>query len=121
MIAMPAFSQERLLAQYIADIGPEDHLNSEGEKLDSFAALLAQDRANYHRFSIRHGDDEGDPIFFSRQMRDQISPEIVQVPSIYKQYVENVLASDGSNGTYLVVYVFGSPNRISRITIDVPG
>ena len=120
--ASPAIADDRLLAQYVANLGPEDYVNSGGKRLTSFAALLAQDRANFHRFGIRHENDGDDPVFSSRAMRAQINPGTVQIPDHYRQYVANVMASDGRDGgTYMVVYVFGSGDRITRISIDVPG
>ena len=109
------------MAEYVADIGPEDHYNSSGTRLTSFAALIAQDRANYHRFGIRHKNDGNDPIFSSREMRAQIGPGVLRIEGYYQQYVANVVASDGYGGTYLVVQVYGNGNRITRISIVVPG
>lgn len=121
LLTAPATAQERLLAEYVADLGPEDHYTSSGQRLTSFAGLLAQDRANYHRFGIRHKSDGADPIFSSREMRAQIGPSVVQIQSYYKPYIKNVVASNGSGGTYVVVSVFGNGNKITRITIVVPG
>lgn len=120
-VTVQANAQDRVLARYIADIGVEDHYNSSGTRLTTFAALLAQDRANYHRFGIRHTHDGDDPVFSQRAMRAQITANIVQVPDYYDHYVQNVVASDGSGGTYMVVIVYGNGRTISRMTIDVPG
>lgn len=114
-----AAAQEVLLAEYVADIGPEDHYNSSGTRLGTFGALLAQDRANFHRFGIRHPNDGWDPIFDSRAMRAQISDSVLRVPDYDAPYVRNVL--DTPAGTYMVVYVYGVGERITRITIEVPG
>ncbi|MCY4335525.1 MAG: hypothetical protein OXC60_12760 [Litoreibacter sp.] len=120
-LTTPSLAQERLLAQYVADIGPEDHYNSSGTRLTSFAALIAQDRANYHRFGIRHDDDGADPIFSDRAMRAQIGPGVMDIEDYYDQYVRNILASNGAGGTYFIVNVYGQAGRISRISITVPG
>lgn len=120
-LASSAAAQERLLTTYIASIGPEDHYNSSGKRLTSFAALIAQDRANFHRFGIRHEHDGFDPVFAQRSMRAQIGPAILKVESYYKEYIDRVVASDGVGGTYMIVYVYGLGNRITRISIDVPG
>ena len=109
------------MAQYVADLGPEDHYNSSGTRLTSFAALIAQDRANYHRFGVRHKHDGNDPIFASREMRAQISPAVLYIEDYFQQYVANVMASNGVGGTYMVVQVYGYGNRITRISIVVPG
>lgn len=112
---------EQLLASYVADLGPEDHYNSSGQRLTSFAALLAQDRANYHRFGIRHASDGNDPIFANRAMRAQIGPGVLRIESYYNQYVQNILNTQSPIGTYMVVEVYGSGNTITRISIVVPG
>ncbi len=121
LLAAPVWAQERLLAEYVADIGPEDHYNSSGTRLTSFAALIAQDRANYHRFGIRHRSDGNDPIFASREMRAQIGPGVLRIEDYYRQYVASIVASNGQGGTYMIVQVFGTGNRITRISIVVPG
>ena len=115
-----AQAQERLMAKYIADIGPQDHFNSSGALLTTFAALLAQDRANYHRFGIRHPNDGSDPIFGSRAMRAQINGATVQIPSYYTPYTSHMV-NNRPGASYMVVYVFGNGATISRITIEVPG
>ena len=121
LLPVTALAQERLLAEYIADIGPEDHFNSSGARLTSFAALIAQDRANYHRFGIRHANEGWDSIFGDRAMRAQIGPALMSIEPFYQQYVANVIASGGQGGTYMVVQVYGFADRLTRISIIVPG
>ncbi|XDA98040.1 hypothetical protein AB1M95_18390 [Sulfitobacter sp. LCG007] len=60
------------IAYYLAYIGPEDMYNSSGARVDSLGGVLQQDRANFHRFGVRHAQDQGDPIFASREWRAQI-------------------------------------------------
>lgn len=59
----PAMAQGRVLAEYVARIGPQDHVTSQGVRLDTAAAVLRQDRANYHRFDMADPEDEGDDVF----------------------------------------------------------
>ncbi|SEN34730.1 hypothetical protein [Palleronia pelagia] len=120
-LSFQAQAQDRLLARYVADLGPEDRYTSTGARHMSFAGLIAQDRANYHRFGIRHGNDEGDPIFSDRAMRAQIGAQTVQIPDYYAQYVRNILTDESISGTYTVISVFGQGDTISRITFEVPG
>lgn len=61
-----------LIADYFVELGPQDFYNSKGARLTDTAAIFAQDRANVHRFGIRHGGDSLDPVFGSREMRAQI-------------------------------------------------
>lgn len=61
-ISAPAQAQE-LLATYTAYLSRNDHHNSYGERLRSVAAIIRQDRANYHRFNVRDPEDKWDPFF----------------------------------------------------------
>lgn len=116
-MAAPLWAQKRLMAEYVADIDPEDYYNSCGTRLTSFAALIAQVRANYHRIGTQHRVEGNDPIFASREMRARIIPALFRIESPYQQYV----ASSGQGGNYLVVQVYGYGNRITRTSIVVPG
>lgn len=118
-LPLPATAQEQLLAQYVADLGPEDHFNSSGTRLTTFGALLAQDRANYHRFGIRHRNDGADPIFSDRGMRAQIAAKF-QMQGYQMEYTQLILRNRPP-GTYIVVSVWGNGRTISRVTFVVPG
>lgn len=61
-IAGPAQAQQ-LLDTYIAQISERDHFNSKGVRLWSAAAIIRQDRANFHRFGIRDPADQPDTFF----------------------------------------------------------
>ena len=63
-----AFAQE-LLDSYIARIGPNDHFNSRGVRLKSAAAIIRQDRANFHKFGKADAEDEYDSYFGSKANR----------------------------------------------------
>jgi len=54
---------------YYARLGYQDHYNSHGVRLHSVAAILRQDRANYHKFYWRDPDDTGDTFFRSKYNR----------------------------------------------------
>lgn len=76
-LAAPAAAQDwDQLAYYIAVIGPEDMRNSSGQPVTSLGGVLQQDRANFHRFGIRHSGDETDPLFSNRDLRARI-PQMV--------------------------------------------
>jgi hypothetical protein len=61
----PTLAQSEPLETYYAELGRWDHFNSNGERLRSAAAIIRQDRANYHKFHRRDVGDTGDS-FFSR-------------------------------------------------------
>lgn len=54
---------------YVAKLGVQDHFNSRGKRLKSAAAIIRQDRANYHKFGKRDAIDEGDSFFNNKKNR----------------------------------------------------
>ncbi len=54
---------------YVARIGPQDHFNSNGVRLDNAAAIIRQDRANLYRFGRGDPEDETDTFFRSQANR----------------------------------------------------
>lgn len=61
-LATPAHAQQ-LVESYSARLSSADHFNSNGERLTSPAAIIRQDRANFHKFGIRDPEDESDSYF----------------------------------------------------------
>lgn len=61
-ITAPASAQQ-LKESYKAQLSEKDHFNSNGERLRSAAAIIRQDRANFHRFGIRDPADQSDVFF----------------------------------------------------------
>jgi hypothetical protein len=62
-LAAPAFAQSDPVESYCATLGEDDHFASDGYPLDNAAAIIRQDRANFHQFGIRDPSDENDSIF----------------------------------------------------------
>ena len=62
-LAIPASAQHGPLGHYNARLGPADHFNSAGVRLRSVAAILRQDRANFHRFGRADRGDQSDGFF----------------------------------------------------------
>ena len=60
--ATPAAAAE-LIGSYNAFLSHADHYNSQGERLTSAAAIIRQDRANFHKFGIQDDQDESDNYF----------------------------------------------------------
>lgn len=66
----PTLAQaQQIIASYVARLSATDHFNSNGERLTSAAAIIRQDRANFHRFGIRDPEDEDDPFFANQDNR----------------------------------------------------
>jgi hypothetical protein len=49
-----------------------DHFSSKGQRLTSAAAIIRQDRANFHRFGINDPEDEGDTFFADERNREAL-------------------------------------------------
>src|SRR3984885_5074198 len=61
---MPTLAQaQQLIGSYVALLSEADHFNSNGQRLTSAAAIIRQDRANFHRFGIRDPEDQDDTFF----------------------------------------------------------
>ena len=54
---------------YMARISENDKYNSRGMRLNSVAAIIRQDRANYHKFYRRDRGDSSDNFFSSKRNR----------------------------------------------------
>jgi hypothetical protein len=75
---------------YHAEIVSADMVNSNGDQLDDLAAILQQDRANYHRFNIRQAGDETDPFFDDFQTRTRM--QTIYTPGPRDPEIESLLA-----------------------------
>jgi hypothetical protein len=62
--ATPASAAD-LIGSYNAFLSRADHRNSNGERLTSAAAIIRQDRANFHKFGVQDDQDESDNYFDS--------------------------------------------------------
>jgi hypothetical protein len=72
-LLLPAhgFSDE-IIEGYIARLSARDHFSSKGERLQSAAAIIRQDRANYYVYNLRDEEDEPDEFFASKANRERL-------------------------------------------------
>ena len=54
---------DELIESYNAFLSRADHYNSYGTRLTSAAAIIRQDRANFHKFGVQDPGDENDNYF----------------------------------------------------------
>jgi len=111
-----AVSAQALIGSYVAQIGREDLYNSNGQRLGEVWQIIRQDRANYHRFGIRHRGDEWDPFFADANNRATLE-QLVQ-RSNPDPYTRRMIL--GGNVT-VFVEMFGHGNRITAVRVQVPG
>ena len=68
---LPALSRaDELIESYTAVLSERDHFNSSGERLKEAAAIIRQDRANFHKFGKRDASDEPDKFFATARNRE---------------------------------------------------
>lgn len=61
-----------LIDSYVAQISKADKYNSRGQRLQSVAAILRQDRANFHLGRNRDALDQSDSFFHSYSNRNAL-------------------------------------------------
>lgn len=112
-LAGPVAAQQQLGAYY-AQIGREDMFNSSGVRLGDLGAILQQDRANYHRFGIRHAGDDSDPFFADRAARSQIPQLYARGPR--EALIERIVMQGNTLG--ILVVVCGRGGRPDYLVIN---
>ena len=100
-----AYACGEFLDSYIAKLGSADHFNSSGARLTSVAAVLRQDRANFHRFGLRDAGDETDAYFHNKGNRAKME-RLINRGSVTSAARRRIL-----NGTpWVEVTICGAPD-----------
>ncbi|MEL6521427.1 MAG: hypothetical protein AAFQ66_10715 [Pseudomonadota bacterium] len=99
-----AAQAQQFMGEYFTLIGPEDFYNSSGARLTDIADIVQQDRANFHRFGIRHQFDQTDPFFGSRELRARIPSLYYSGPGTAAYIVAGLRAG---NTHFIHVRIFG--------------
>lgn len=71
---------EELVVEYQARLSAFDHYSSSDQKLGSVAAIIRQDRANYHKYKVRDEDDQGESFFSSPGNRELLEKWVNEIP-----------------------------------------
>jgi DnaJ-domain-containing protein 1 len=102
-VSAPASAQQ-LKESYKALLSEKDHFNSNGERLRSAAAIIRQDRANFHRFGIRDSADQDDVFFEDVNNRAELEA-LIERGSSEPRAINRIV-----NGTPMVrVDIFSGP------------
>lgn len=67
--SMPSVIADTLRETYVAKLSSRDHFNSKGKRLTNAAAIIRQDRANYHKYGKRDAGDQSDKFFANANNR----------------------------------------------------
>ena len=117
----PGFAQ-RLLESYVARLSERDHFNSNGQRLTTAAAIIRQDRANYHRFGIRDAEDEDDK-FFADEGNRAILERLLEHGRAESGVISGIVngnplvrveVSQGNDGPFIVVTLIGSSASVQE-------
>jgi hypothetical protein len=101
LMLLPAMSRaEELIETYTAVLSERDHYNSSGERLKEAAAIIRQDRANFHKFGKRDKGDESDTFFANVRNRE---------------ILEKFLNRGRSTASALNAIIHGTPVVVVRI------
>lgn len=111
-LAWPAGAQV-VIERYEAVISAQDRMNSSGQPLSDLGAILAQDRANVHRFGIRQPGDGFDRVFTDRGARAEM-PALVARGRVAPDAAAAILS--GAEAA-VVVEVLGDGGRPSRVHV----
>ncbi len=99
---------------YMAWIGPQDLVNSRGQRLNSAAQVIRQDRANFHHFGRRDPGDEWEPFFATPENRDWLERALTgRIPGWMAQEILR-------GGVFVEVTVWGRGGRAQAVTVDIP-
>ena len=60
------------IESYTARLSARDHFNSNGERLQSAAAIIRQDRANFYVYGLRDSEDQPDSYFSNKGNRARL-------------------------------------------------
>ncbi len=109
--AVPATAQN-WLGSYTAYIGPQDLVNSNGQRLWEPWQIIRQDRANFHRFNRRDVGDHGDPWCVDADARAALEQAVMNYPLDPASRQAIVQGS-----VWVQVDVYGWGNQIQRVAV----
>ena len=69
---------EVIVTSYKAHLSAQDHLSSSGSRLSNPAAIIRQDRANFHKFGLRDAQDQSDDFFANASNREALEQMLVR-------------------------------------------
>ncbi len=105
---------EQLLVSYDAHLSTRDHFSSKGVPLYNVAAILRQDRANYHKFGKRDAGDDWDRFFASKSNRAKME-RLVRRGAI-PRYLRNRIIN---NTPHVTVKIYSRSRSRTRIQVIV--
>ncbi len=104
LAAIAPSQAQQLIESYQALLSERDHFNSSGQRLTTAAAVIRQDRANFHRFGKGDPEDEVDRYFGDMDNRAALEA-LIERGASERRAISRIV-----NGTVLVrVEVYRGP------------
>jgi len=113
LVAAGPASAQNIVEFYQTWIGPEDFFNSSGARLSDPCTIVRQERANFHRFGIRHPGDESDALFGNPGNRAWMEGKC-RFRSSGGWVLDHLRRGEP---VYIRVHVIGSGGRLSHLEI----
>jgi hypothetical protein len=105
---------QNLIESYTTLLSEQDHFSSRGERLQNAAAIIRQDRANYHKFGRRDPGDQHDAFFASATNREALE-DLINAGTSEPSAIGSIV-----NGTPMVrVSIFRSPGGRDFVNVEV--
>lgn len=105
---------QNLIESYTTQLSEQDHFSSRGERLQNAAAIIRQDRANYHKFGRCDPGDQHDAFFASATNREALE-ELINAGTSEPSAIRSIV-----NGTPIVrVSIFRSATGRDFVNVEV--
>ena len=88
---------EVIVTSYKAHLSAQDHFSSNGSRLSNAAAVIRQDRANFHKFGLRDAQDQSDDFFANASNREALEQ------MIKRGNISPILSQEIINGRPIVI------------------
>jgi hypothetical protein len=105
---------QNLIESYTTQLSEQDHFSSRGERLQNAAAIIRQDRANFHKFGRRDPGDQHDAFFASATNREALE-DLINAGTSEPSAIRSIV-----NGTPMVrVSIFRSATGRDFVNVEV--
>lgn len=98
-------ADDQIIESYTAFISDNDRFNSSGQALGNPAAIIRQDRANFHKLGMRDPQDQGDSFFKNANNRAALE-QMLNSGKVSKQTKNAIM----NGGVFVTVSIFRKSN-----------
>jgi hypothetical protein len=94
-------ADDQIIESYTAFISDNDRFNSSGQALGNPAAIIRQDRANFHKLGMRDPQDQGDSFFKNANNRAALE-QMLNSGKVSKQTKNAIM----NGGVFVTISIF---------------